>query len=184
MGPDGDRSLKAKRVQTLDGEVPGGHGEGSGGLGIYAPNIRLVYRPPASALGLLATTLPETFQVEGLPMYHASAAFVRHTLSALNTKLRVVLCKLRLRGERRTRKMEIEIRTIVTGETRLSGTQVEWDVVSTYSVNSATGLIDVHTVESIQPAPHISIFDGLRASLGRLTGVDLGRPSGAPSTGR
>jgi len=148
---------------------------------IYASNIRLVYTPPSS-LGLPGA-FPKTLQVEGLPLYHASAAFIRHTLTALHTDLHVDLCKLQLRSNG-PREKQILVRNIVSGRSRLTKSVNEWDVVSTYTVSPHTGLIDLHTVESIQPAPHITVFDGLRAALARLAGVDLAGPtSTVPSSG-
>lgn len=186
---------------------------------IYASNIRLSYTPPA-AFGLPAA-FPRTLQVEGwpfwwqtpihnfeydcigLPLYHASAAFIRHTLSAFNTDLQLSLCKFTVRSLG-SRNRQIEIRTILSGRSRLSGALNEWDVYvnlfgfdylvgfaghgqvqcwlttslyrcSTYTLSPQTGLIDVHVVDSIQPAPHMTFLDGLRGTLARLAGLDLER---------
>lgn len=139
---------------------------------IYASNIRLSYTPPA-AFGLPAA-FPRTLQVEGLPFYHASAAFIRHTLSAFNTDLQLNLCKFTVRSLS-PRNRQIEIRTILSGRSRLSGALNEWDVYSTYTLSPQTGLIDVHVVDSIQPAPHMTFLDGLRGTLARLAGLDLER---------
>ncbi|KAF8575374.1 hypothetical protein K439DRAFT_1641423 [Ramaria rubella] len=139
---------------------------------IYAPNIRLSYTPPSTFT--LPSAFPKTLQVEGLPLYHASASFVRHTLSAFNTELHVDLCKLQVRSSG-ARQRQIVIRTIVGGKSRLSGTRNEWDIHSTYTLSPHSGLIELHVVESIHPAPHVTFYDGLRSALARLTGVDVPR---------
>ena len=36
-----------------------------------------------------------------------------------------------------------------------------------------TGLIHIHTVDSIQPAPHQTVYDALRSSLGKVFGLGL-----------
>ncbi|KAF8528426.1 hypothetical protein BU17DRAFT_38136, partial [Hysterangium stoloniferum] len=137
---------------------------------IYAPNIKLSYTPP-TALSL-PSAFPKKLQVEGLPLYHASAAFIRHTLSAFYTELDVSLCKLTLRSMG-PRDRQIVIRTIVTGKSRLSGTQNEWDVHSTYTLSPDTALIEQHVVESIHPAPHMTFYDGLRTTLAGLAGSNM-----------
>ncbi|GJJ13037.1 hypothetical protein Clacol_007286 [Clathrus columnatus] len=139
---------------------------------IYASNIRLSYTPPTAFS--LPAAFPRTLQVEGLPLYHASAAFIRHTLSAFNMDLGLSLCKLTIRSLG-ARDRQIEVRTIISGKSRLSGALNEWDVHSTYTLSPQSGLIDLHVVESIQPAPHITFLDGLRGTLARLAGIDVER---------
>jgi len=63
----------------------------------------------------------------GLPLYHASAAFIRHTLNALHTDLRVDLCKLQLRSNG-PREKQFLVRNIVSGRARLTGAHNEWDM--------------------------------------------------------
>jgi hypothetical protein len=46
---------------------------------------------------------------------------------------------------------------------------------STYTLSPAFALIDLHVVESIHPAPHITFYDGLRAALARMAGIDVDR---------
>ncbi|OCH83832.1 hypothetical protein OBBRIDRAFT_799584 [Obba rivulosa] len=64
--------------------------------GIYSRNIRLSYTPPSP----LPAPLPRTLHIEGLPLYMASSVFVRHTLNALYTDLRVTLRRVRVHGPR------------------------------------------------------------------------------------
>lgn len=53
--------------------------------------------------------------------------------------------------------------------------------VSIYTFSPRTGLVAVHTVNSIHPAPHETVYDALRASLVklRLTGPAGGGEKGA-----
>ena len=62
--------------------------------GIYSPRIRLTYTPPTP----LPAPFPETLHAEGLHLYIASSIFLRHTLNALNTDLRVELRHIRVHG--------------------------------------------------------------------------------------
>lgn len=45
-----------------------------------------------------------------------------------------------------------------------------FDSHSSYTFSPLSGLIHVHTIDSILPAPHQAVFDGLRASLGNVFG--------------
>jgi hypothetical protein len=42
---------------------------------------------------------------------------------------------------------------------------------STYTFSPVTGLIHIHTIDSIHPAPHQAAFDALRSSLERVLGL-------------
>jgi hypothetical protein len=79
--------------------------------------------------------------MSGLPLYLASAAFVRHSLRALYTSLSVTLARVRVEGAsksggapgrpaaslgRRERRLSIVMK--VTGVSRVSGAAAEWDV--------------------------------------------------------
>ena len=46
---------------------------------------------------------------------------------------------------------------------------------STYALSARSALIELHVVESIHPAPHITFYDGLRAALARMAGLDVDR---------
>lgn len=63
---------------------------------IYSPRVRLMYTPPTP----LPAPFPQTLSIEGLHLYIASSIFVRHTLNALNTDLRVELRRIRVFGSR------------------------------------------------------------------------------------
>jgi len=125
--------------------------------------------------------------VDGLPLYSASAVFVRHTLNALYADLEVELRRITVddsssssppssrttteddEGKKRHRREKsVFIGLKVVGKSRVSGSIGEWDVNSTYSFNPYSGLIHVHTINSIQPAPHQAVFDALRAMFGRM----------------
>ncbi|KAJ7489560.1 hypothetical protein FB451DRAFT_1349751 [Mycena latifolia] len=151
---------------------------------IYSPAIRLAYTPPLALPAPLPKT--KTLHIEGLPMYLASSLFVRHALSALYADLAVALNKVAVHrggpgggipdpdaggagartGAGRTREKSLFIGLTATGVARVSGTPGQWEVNSTYTFSPRTGLIHIHTVNSIHPAPHHAVYDALRASLG------------------
>ncbi|KAJ6617585.1 hypothetical protein B0H10DRAFT_2033082 [Mycena sp. CBHHK59/15] len=154
---------------------------------IYSPNVRLSYTPPVA----LPAPFPKTLHIEGMPMYLASSVFVRHTLNALYSDLKVVLNKVsvnapgsagpnangepdlpgqQLRARRKSREKSLFVGLSATGVARVSGGAGEWEVNSTYTFSPLTGLIHIHTVNSIHPAPHQAVYDSLRASLGNVFG--------------
>ncbi|KAF8907751.1 hypothetical protein CPB85DRAFT_1310756 [Mucidula mucida] len=141
---------------------------------IYSPKVRLSYQLPAP--------FPKTLHIEGFPMYIASSAFARHTLNALYSDLHLVLQKVALEDPRvsgtgepspeskRRREKSLTVVFSVHGNARVSGAEGRWDVHSSYTFSPLSGLIYVHTINSILPAPHQAVFDGLRASLGNVFG--------------
>ncbi|KAF9261110.1 hypothetical protein L218DRAFT_870659 [Marasmius fiardii PR-910] len=154
---------------------------------IYSPKIQLSYTPPVE----LPAPFPKTLRIEGLPLYIASSAFVRHTLNALYSNLSVVLHKVSLNTPksshpshqeesssfppdntvyRKNREKSLFVGLRVTGTSRVSGSLGEWEVHCTYGFSPATGLIYRHTINSIEPAPHQTVYDALRASLGGVFG--------------
>ncbi|KAI0764626.1 hypothetical protein C8Q74DRAFT_1282998 [Fomes fomentarius] len=171
-------------------------------ISIYSPNIRLEYRPPAP----FPPAFPKTLHVEGLPLYLASSAFVRHTLNALYTDLRVELQRVRVHGPRSSstsglrpdsdpnqpeetqrsnktrsiREKSLFIGLRVVGVNRVSKADGGWEVNSTYTFSPVTGLICLHNIDSIQPAPHQAFFSALQAALSK---IGLGGPSGAEGVG-
>lgn len=163
----------------------GGGGEAQG---IYSPRVRLAYTPPTA----LPPPFPRTLHVEGLPLYMASSAFVRHTLNALYTDLHVELRRVRVHGprtgtpapgpdpgptwsdadnrrpRRTTRDKSLFVGLAVSGVARVSGARGGWEVHSTYAFSPVSGLIHQHTIDSIEPAPHQAVFDALRGALCKL----------------
>ncbi|TFK34705.1 hypothetical protein BDQ12DRAFT_362618 [Crucibulum laeve] len=157
--------------------------------GIYSRNMKLRYRPPVK----LPAPFPKVLHVEGLPMYTASSAFVRHTMNALYSDLQVVTTKVVVNTSPRTpstssspssssecsdskkrklnRDKTLFIRLNVTGTARVSGSAGEWEVNSTYTFSPLSGLIHLHVVDSIEPAPHQAVYDSLRMSLGKVFGL-------------
>ncbi|KAJ7471296.1 hypothetical protein B0H11DRAFT_2041151 [Mycena galericulata] len=160
---------------------------------IYSPNVRLAYTPPVA----LPAPFPKTLHIEGLPMYLASSVFVRHTLNALYADLKVVLNKVTVdtpppspvgdvdpqptaKARRKSREKSLFVGLTASGIARVSGAAGEWEVNSTYTFSPLTGLIHVHTVNSIHPAPHQAVYDSLRASLGNVfRSKESSRPGGA-----
>jgi len=49
----------------------------------------------------------------------------------------------------------------VTGIGRVSRAQAEWEINCTYTFSPMTGLIHLHTINSIEPAPHASLFEAM-----------------------
>ncbi|KAI0354011.1 hypothetical protein OH77DRAFT_533008 [Trametes cingulata] len=158
---------------------------------IYSPNIRLVYRPPTP----FPPPFPRTLHVEGLPLYLASSVLLRHTLNALYTDLRVELQRVRVYGPRSSsssglsagsssgpegvsnpqqaktrsiREKSLFIGVVVRGINRVSKAEGGWEVNSTYTFSPTTGLIHLHNIDSIHPAPHQAFFDALQAALSKL----------------
>ncbi|KIY50205.1 hypothetical protein FISHEDRAFT_71818 [Fistulina hepatica ATCC 64428] len=154
---------------------------------IYSRNIRLSYTPPTP----LPAPFPKTLHVEGYHLYIASSAFIRHTLNALHSDLRLDLTKFAVNapeseedkpdaGQKDTdhpvqsapknRSKSLFVAFKVIGQSRVTGNTVEWDVRSTYTFSPLTGLILKHRVHSIQPEPHLSVYEPLRSSLGKVFG--------------
>ncbi|KAJ7621105.1 hypothetical protein FB45DRAFT_928392 [Roridomyces roridus] len=155
---------------------------------IYSENIRLSYTPPVE----LPAPFPKTLNVEGAPLYFTSSVFVRHTLNALYSDLKVVLNKVSvnthgesdlqmLKPRRKSRDKSLFVGLGVSGIARVSGAPGDWEVNSTYTFSPLTGLIHLHTVNSIHPAPHQTVYHALRASLGNVFGgtEEPSRPGGA-----
>ncbi|RDX42042.1 hypothetical protein OH76DRAFT_1363522 [Lentinus brumalis] len=166
-------------------------------ISIYSPNIRLEYRPPTQ----FPPPFPRTLHVEGLPLYLASSAFVRHTLNALYTDLRVELRRVRVHGPRSSsglrpdtpegtsqsqgktrsiREKSLFIGLEVRGTNRVSKAEGGWEVNSTYTFSPTTGLIHLHNIDSIHPAPHEAFFSALQAALNK---IGLGGPQGETGAG-
>jgi len=72
---------------------------------------------------------------------------------------------------KKNRDMSIFIGLCVRGTARVSGAIGEWDVNSTYTFSPHSGLIHLHTINSIHPAPHEAVYNALRTSLGRVFGL-------------
>lgn len=110
-----------------------------------------------------------------------SSAFVRHTLNALYSDLRVDLLNVRVLNSplpgkvadrpitRKSRDKSLSMRIGVTGLARVSGASSEWEVDCTYTFSPLTGLVLTHTVNLIQPAPHQAIYDAFRLGFGKLS---------------
>ncbi|KAI0700652.1 hypothetical protein C8T65DRAFT_831487 [Cerioporus squamosus] len=166
---------------------------------IYSPNIRLEYRPPTQ----FPPPFPRTLHVEGLPLYLASSSFVRHTLNALYTDLRVELQRVRVHGPRSSsglrpdgntpqgiqqqqgktrsiREKSLFVGLVVRGINRVSKAEGGWEVNSTYIFSPVTGLIHIHHIDSIHPEPHQAFFNALQAALGK---IGLGGPHGETGAG-
>ncbi|KAI0309347.1 hypothetical protein OF83DRAFT_1072184 [Amylostereum chailletii] len=166
---------------------------------IYSPRIRLSYTPPTP----LPSPLPTTLHIEGLPLYIASSVFIRHTLHALYTDLELELRAVRVNStsqHRRTdhrppelqqthsrlnREKSLFLGFAVNGRARVSGGSAEWVVNSTYTFHPETALIHLHTIDSILPAPHSSVFDLLKSALDGVGGrVGLGAGGCMSVTGK
>ncbi|KAF9531371.1 hypothetical protein CPB83DRAFT_761481 [Crepidotus variabilis] len=145
---------------------------------IYSPKIQMQYTPPSE----LPPPFPKTFHIEGLQLYVTSSGIVRHTMNALYSDLSLKTTKLIIKsppqlpssseGKRRriNRDKSFVVRQIVNGVARVSGKPAEWEIESTYTFSPTSGLIYKHIVDSIQPAPHVAVYDSLRLSLGKLLG--------------
>ncbi|KAJ7071985.1 hypothetical protein C8F01DRAFT_973616 [Mycena amicta] len=139
---------------------------------IYSPKVRLSYTPPAA----LPPPFPKTLHIEvnatkGYPCTLASSVFVRHTMNALYADTRVTLNKVAVDTHgaqnlnQSSREKSLVVGLTASGVARVSGAANEWEVNSTYTFSPLTGLIHIHTVNSIHPAPHQAVYDALRASV-------------------
>ncbi|KAH8829588.1 hypothetical protein DL96DRAFT_1598756 [Flagelloscypha sp. PMI_526] len=148
---------------------------------IYSPKIKLEYTRPLH----LPTPLPETLRVEGIPLYLASSVFIRHTLNALYSDLRVSLTKFVVNAPKHDRRhldrdiphkekeeeplrrsKSVLVRMEVTGKARVSGSEAHWDVTCTYDFSPSTGMICSHLVNEIHPTPSDAVYSSLRSSFG------------------
>ncbi|KAF8754715.1 FR47-like protein [Rhizoctonia solani] len=118
---------------------------------IYARHIRFRYAPPGNE-----GVMPKVLQIEGLPLYFASAAIVRTSLNALYSDMHVALSSVEV-STLGVREREIKIGLIVSGSSRVGGGNAEWDILGTYRFSPSSGLINQHDVNSIHPAPHSTI---------------------------
>jgi len=151
---------------------------------IYSSKVQLVYTPQGFERNL---------HIEGAPLYITSSSFVRHTLNALYSDLQVDLLKVRVLNvpspsntsvpRRQSREKSLCMRIGVTGLARVSGAKSEWEVDCTYTFSPLTGLILVHAVNSIQPAPHQAVYDAFRLGFGKLSLGFGGSGSGGGSSG-
>ncbi|KAG9311291.1 hypothetical protein JVU11DRAFT_8379 [Chiua virens] len=117
--------------------------EGGNIESIYSPTIRLTYTPPVA----LPPPFPRTLSLEGLPLYMTSSVFVRHTMKTLYSDLRVEMRKVAVQtSPPGRREKSLCVGLTVHGTTRL------------------------HTIDSIQPAPHQAAYDALHASLSHAFG--------------
>ncbi|EDR00690.1 uncharacterized protein LACBIDRAFT_313106 [Laccaria bicolor S238N-H82] len=160
---------------------------------IYSPFVQSFYTPPVP----LPAPFPKTLHVEGLQLYLACLGFVRHTMNTLYSDLAVVLTKVVVNAPsppttkslggsaemgvtKRGREKSLLVRQNITGIARVSGKPGEWIVESTYTFSPSTGLIYKYVINVIRPAPHVAVYESLRASMGKLLGLGHGGGS-APS---
>ncbi|KAF9788254.1 hypothetical protein BJ322DRAFT_1106266 [Thelephora terrestris] len=152
---------------------------------IYSSKIQLFYTPKG---------FERSLHIQGAPLYITSSVFVRHTLNALYSDLKVDLLNARTTpsppsssstspsslGKARDRSLSMRIG--VSGLARVSGAKTEWEVDYTYNFSPATGLILIHTINSIHPAPHESVYEAFRLGFGRL-GLGFNPQPGADAQG-
>ncbi|TBU40989.1 hypothetical protein BD309DRAFT_926148 [Dichomitus squalens] len=194
-------------ISSVDTSGGNEKGDKSDEISIYSPNVRLEYRPPVP----FPPPFPRTLHVEGLPLYMGSSVFVRHTLSALYTDLRVELQRVRVHGPRSSsgppldssanpnapgdihrsqqsktrsnREKSLFVGLMVHGINRVSKAEGGWQVNSTYTFSPITGLIHLHVIDSIHPAPHQAFFSALQAALSKI-GLGSTRDAGESGMAR
>ncbi|KAF8747395.1 FR47-like protein, partial [Rhizoctonia solani] len=106
---------------------------------IYARHIRFRYAPPGNE-----GVMPKVLQIEGLPLYFASAAIVRTSLNALYSDMHVALSSVEV-STLGVREREIKIGLIVSGSSRVGGGNAEWDIFNAAVIMS-------YTVRPVTPA--------------------------------
>ncbi|KIK63951.1 hypothetical protein GYMLUDRAFT_71416 [Collybiopsis luxurians FD-317 M1] len=72
------------------------------------------------------------------------------------------------------REKSLYIALRVTGTSRVTGSQSQWDVRSTYTFSPFTAQIILHTVNGIEPAPEKGVYDALYKALRLGTSVPFG----------
>lgn len=109
-------------------------------------------------------------------------------MKTLYSDLRVEMRRLAVHPPTQSRQREkrLSVGLSVYGTTRVSGGLGEWQVWvvrfldgtslmnhrdSTYGFSPVSGLIHLHTIDSIQPAPHQAAYDALRTSLSHVFGM-------------
>lgn len=146
---------------------------------IYSKTVCLTYTPPTA----LPAPFPRTLRVEGLSLYQASAMFMRTSLMTLYSDCNVTVIRKNVKSPSK-RERQLQLSMLVGGRSRLTGSPAEWDVKCTYSFSPLSGLIYLHEVESIDPAPGLHVFDALRLSLSRVLGVEEPRVSDVGGAGK
>lgn len=137
---------------------------------VYSSKVQLTYTPKG---------FERSLHIQGAPLYITSSVFVRHTLNALYSDLQVDLLSVRTTPSPqpssappnslgKTRERSLSMRIGVSGLARVSGAESEWEVDCTYSFSPITGLVLIHTINSIHPAPHESVYEAFRLGFGRL----------------
>jgi len=135
---------------------------------IYAKTIELSYTPPTT----LPSPFPQTFHIQGLPLYQGSAALLRSSFTTLYSDCTVNLERMHIVPGGGVRERNVKIDLKMLGKSRLTSMNAEWNVLSTYSFSPLSGKIYRHQIESIYPAPHSAVFDAMRDSLLRLMGIN------------
>lgn len=118
-----------------------------------------------------------------------SSVFIRHTMKTLYSGLRVEMRRLVVHtppstaSQSRKREKSVFVGLSVYGTTRVSGGLGEWHMWvvrlwdgtrlmagrdSTYDFSPVSGQINLHTLDSILPAPHQAAYDALWGSLGHM----------------
>ncbi|KAI0746203.1 hypothetical protein C8Q76DRAFT_790490 [Earliella scabrosa] len=158
-------------ISSLDSASTNPHPKDDDEISIYSPSIRLEYRPPTPFPPPFARTL----HVEGLPLYLAPSAFMPHTLNALYTAL--------VRNPAPTRPSSLEQDTqhgrkeSLRHEPRQQGRRRMGSLnslnvrplrKSTRTFSLITGLIHIHNIDFIHPAPHQGFFSALQAALTKI----------------
>ncbi|KAG9009789.1 hypothetical protein FRB90_008139 [Tulasnella sp. 427] len=96
--------------------------------------------------------------------------FMRTSLMTLYSNCNVTIVRRNVKSHSK-RERQLQLSMLVGGHSRLTGSAAEWDVKCTYSFSPLSGLIYLHEVESIDPAPGLHVLDALRLSLSRVLGV-------------
>ncbi|EJT99628.1 hypothetical protein DACRYDRAFT_23702 [Dacryopinax primogenitus] len=104
-------------------------------------------------------------------MYTASAALVRAGMSALHTDLTVDLRRMYVSSQSR-RERAARVLLNVSGFGRVTGQRSEWDLCFCYVFSPRSGKVELHRIESIDPAPHTSVYEGMKAGLMRVLGKE------------
>ncbi|KAI8973168.1 hypothetical protein BD414DRAFT_397476, partial [Trametes punicea] len=185
-------------VSSIDTSNPSTRTRSDDDTSIYSPNVRLVYRPPTPFPPPFPRTLQieglPLYLASSVLLRHTLNALYTDLRVELQ-RVRVHGPRssstsgldspssgpdpgsspsdgptdFQQQGKTRSiREKSLFVGVVVRGINRVSKAEGGWEVNSTYTFSPTTGLIHLHNIDSIHPAPHQAFFDALQAALSKI----------------